>query len=326
LSHFKAFYNDWLDCSGLINGTDVDHIVNLDPEFFTNLKFDNESLRQYRIDAAIKCSETLGDNPALCLSGGIDSQAMVQAWHEANLKFTTVIMVFKDGLNKQDSDHAKMFCEKNNYPYIELPFDIVNFLSRDNYSTSEKYKSISPHFNTHYRMAELLRNMGYTGVCCGGCTPYNDKGGYGYNFEKASFDFIRIQDILGIAFQGSFLSFYPELSWSIAFLTDPIDANTELNDTWEDYLFSNHERYLKKVKSYQRAGFEIIPQETKYTGFELVKKYFENLTGDGWTFERKFRVPIAAKFDKNPHVYKFNLSEKQLKAIQLSYLNAFGTN
>lgn len=326
MSHFKAFYNDWLDCSGLVNGTGVDHIVNLEPEFFTKLKFDSESLKQYRIDAAIKCSETLGDNPALCFSGGIDSQAMVQAWHEANLKFTTVILVFNNGLNKQDSDHAKMFCEKNNYPYIELPIDIVAFLTRDNYTISEKYKTISPHFNTHYRMAEMLRDMGYTGVCCGGLVPYKDNNMYGYNFIKATFDFIRIQDILGIAFQGSFLSFYPELAWAITFFTKPLEINKNLNDTWDSQLHLNHMRYLEKVNSYKLAGFHIIQQETKFTGFELVKKYFEELSGDGWTFEKRFRIPIANKYDKDPHMYKFNLTSEQLNAIELVYLNVVRPN
>jgi deoxycytidylate deaminase len=62
-----------------------------DIDFFENLKFDAQSLKQYRIDAARLCAETLGDKPALCLSGGIDSQAMVQSWHEAGLEFDTII-------------------------------------------------------------------------------------------------------------------------------------------------------------------------------------------------------------------------------------------
>ena len=110
-----------------------DHNINLSIDFFQNLRFDEISLKQYRIDAARLCAEILGENPALCLSGGIDSQAMVQSWHEAGLKFDTIIVVFNDGLNVQDSDHAKTFCEKNNYPYKEVPFDIVQFLNRNNY-------------------------------------------------------------------------------------------------------------------------------------------------------------------------------------------------
>ena len=327
LSHFKAFYNDWLDYTGMINETGKDYIVNLSPEFFYNLKFDSKSLEKYRIDAALKCAETLGDNPALCFSGGIDSQCMLQAWTEANLKFDTIILVFNDELNKQDSEHAKMYCDKNNIKYKELNFDIITFLTRDNYSVSEKYHSISPHFNTHYRMAELLKDMGYTGVCCGGLAPQKQNKYYGKNFDQVPFHFVKIQKELGINFQGSFLSFYPELAWAIALQCDeytgiPLDGSSTQFREWELEKQANAIRYEQKIKSYKHAGFNIIPQDQKYTGFELVKKYFEKMTGDGWTFERRFRYPIARAFSKDAHSYKFNLSKEQLEAIDSIYINA----
>ena len=173
LSHFKAFYNDWLDCSGMINETGKDHTVNLSTDFFTSLKFDDESLRQYRIDAAIRCAETLGDRPALCLSGGIDSQAMVQCWREANLNFDVIILTFKNDLNPQDSNHAKLYCKENDIKYIEIELDVVSFLIRENMEIGEKYRLCSPQFATHYKLAEILFSKGYTGVCYGGATPYN---------------------------------------------------------------------------------------------------------------------------------------------------------
>lgn len=331
MSHFKAFYNDWLDYTGMLNGTGKDYIVNLDPNFFYNLKFDSESLKQYRIDAALRCIETLGGNPALCFSGGIDSQCMLQAFTEANLKFDTIILVFNDGLNKQDSDHAKLYCEKNNIKYKELPFDIITFLTRDNYSVSEKYHSISPHFNTHYKMAELLKDMGYTGVCCGGLAPQKQNGYYGKNFDTVPFHFLKIQQELGINFQGSFLSFYPELAWVIALQCEeyddvPFDISSTKFRKWEVEEKMNAIRYVQKIKSYQRAGFDVIPQSQKYTGFELVKKYFENLTGDGWTFERRFRYPIARAFAKDANVYKFCLTAEQQTAIDSVYLNNIGSS
>ena len=33
---FKAFYNDWLDCSGMIDETGKDHVLNLNADFFKN--------------------------------------------------------------------------------------------------------------------------------------------------------------------------------------------------------------------------------------------------------------------------------------------------
>lgn len=329
MSHFKAFYNDWLDCSGMINEDGRDHIVNLPPEFFTNLKFDTESLRQYRIDAALRCAETLGEKPALCLSGGVDSQAMIQCFYEAGLKFDIFILVFNDGLNKQDVEHAKLFCETYNYPYKELSINIVTYLNRDNFSTSEHYKSLSPQFNTHYRMAEMLYAKGYTGVCCGGFAPYKQDGVYGYNFDKIPFHFVKAQDKFSGAFQGSFLSFSPELAWGIALQCEEFDVDFALDGssnklrTREVELQVNAIRYQHKIDSYVRCGFHVIPQEQKYTGFELVKKYFEEQTGDGWTFEKRFRYPLTAAFSKDKTAYKFALTKEQLDAISLVHFNKF---
>lgn len=325
LSQFKFFCNDWLNYDGMLHCTGVDHIVNLDTEFFESLKFDNESLRQYRIDAARLCAETLGDKPALCFSGGLDSQAMLQCWHEANLDFDTIIVTFNDRLNHHDSDHAKMYCERNGYKYKELNFDVIQFLNRDNHDYGIKYNSCSPHFNVHYKIVELLADMGYTGVCNGGDAPYNHNGVWGENFSKNPFHFLKIKDKFTIPFQGSFLSFYPQLSWAIALFTQ-FDSDvfkgvdTVIRD-WEIEQKIRHHRYTKKIFAYNKVGFNVMPQETKYTGFELVKKYYENLTGDGWTFERKFRHPLVALLDNDKNVYKFNLTNEQLSVITSIQLN-----
>lgn len=327
MSHFKAFYNDWLDCSGMINEDGRDHVVNLSPEFFTNLKFDSESLRQYRIDAAVRCAETLGSKPALCLSGGIDSQAMIQCFYEAGLKFDIFILSFNDGLNKQDVDHAKLFCDKFNYPYIELPFNIISYLNRDNFTTGEHYKSLSPQFNVHYRMAEILYAKGYTGVCCGGFVPHKQNIIYGYNFDKVVMHYVKAQDKFSGRFQGNFLSFSPELSWAVALQCEYLDVDVTLDGTsnafrnWETEQKLNMIRYKHKIDSYVRAGFNVIPQEQKYTGFEFVKKYYENITGDGWTFEKRFRYPLTNAFSKDMSAYKFALSKEQFDTISAIHNN-----
>ncbi len=328
MSHSNLFHNNWLDYDGMKFNTGRDHNVNLSIDFFENLKFDTQSLKQYRIDAAKLCAETLGENPALCLSGGIDSQAMVQSCHEAGLKFDTIIVVFNDGLNSQDSDHAKMFCEKNNYTYKEVPFDVVQFLNRDNYDYAKKYNCWSPHFNVHFRIVEMLRDMGYSGVCNGGDAPYSHNGVWGESFTQLPFHFLKVQDIIGIPFQGSFLSYYPQLAWAIGLLTETFtedfnQANDAIIRDWHVEQQVKKERYFQKVRAYQRVGFNVISQETKITGFELVKKYFENQTGDGWTFERRFRHPLVAELNKDKTLYKFNLTSAQKKIISLIHSNNF---
>ena len=174
MSQYKTvpFYNDWLDMSGMKAGNGIDHTMNLDVDFFEKLTpFNDAKLKQWRIEAAQRCAETLGPFPALCFSGGVDSQAMLHCWAEADLEAHVIIFTFKDGLNKQDCEHAKQYCQKFDIPYREVEFDIVSFLTRDNADVTTKYGNISPHFNTHYRFIEILTHMGYTGVCFGGQAP-----------------------------------------------------------------------------------------------------------------------------------------------------------
>lgn len=324
---FKAFYNNWLDCSGMINESGENHVLNLDDVFFKNLRFDNSSLKQYRIDAAKRCAETLGDNPALCFSGGVDSQAMIQCWLEAELKFDVVIGVFNNGLNRQDSDHAKMFCENHGIPYKTLNIDIVSFLNRNNMSVSDKYRSISPHFNTHYFIVELLAEQGYSGACFGGIPPFKQHGNYGTNLTGAPMHFLKIQSILPIPMQGSFLSFSPELAWAIALLCEELKPDLLKSDnlsiSWKDRQLLTQMRYQQKIDSFLRAGLNIIPQETKYTGFEIVKDYYAEASGDGWTFERRFRHPIVVKYDKDKHPYKITLSDDLLNCLNSIHSDNF---
>jgi hypothetical protein len=322
---FKSFYNDWLDISGMVNATGIDHKINLDIDFFNSLKFDSESLKSYRIEAANICNEMLGNKPALCLSGGVDSQAMVLSWKEAGLKFDTYILKFKNDLNPQDANHAIHFCKLYSIPYYILDFDVITFLSRNNYDLGLKYKSGSPQFNVHYKLVEMLRDRGHTGVCFGGLTPTKNFNEWGKNFDKNAFHFVTIQDVFSIPVQGSFLSFYPKLCWAITLLTPSFNEVHELENsrTAKEFLDLTSKRYPLKVEGYQKAGFDVIPQETKYTGFELVKKYFENITGDGWTFEKRFRHPLSKLFNTDFHTYKFQLTNEQESILNSIYLNNF---
>lgn len=299
MSQFKFFHGDWLDCSILFSDKprELDEFpINLDIDFFNQLSFDETSLKQYRTEAAQHVAESIGSKIALSFSGGIDSQCMVQCFVEAKIDFDIFILRFKNNLNAQDVDHALLYCDKNNLSYTIIDIDVLNFLSMFNYEYAMKYLSASPHFNVHYKLFDLIRKEGYDGVVAGGNTPLYTTflNSWGMNYNKNSQNYINYTNISGFKCQGNFLSFYPKLTWAISLMTEPVidyipsRSNLSMKERqyWEDY------RYLQKVKGYQRAGFNIIPQSQKYTGFELVKKHLEEKTGDGWTFEKLYRHPI----------------------------------
>lgn len=314
---FEIFYNNWLDCSDFVSGKGIDHKVNLSKDFFTDLRFDSESCKKYRIDAALRCAKTLGNKPALCFSGGIDSQAMIQCFVEAKCDFDIIICKFNDGLNTQDTDHAEWFCKTKNYQYKIIMFDVVKFLIRDNMPIGEKYKSVSPQFNVHYKLSEILAEQGYTGVVFGGTVPMRVDDTYGSNVISAPFYFTKNIDKFAIPFQGSFLSYSPELVWAITLQCDPFIGENPNHFLYTAVEKENTTRYMQKIYSYWKTGLDVVPQSRKYTGFEKVKIYFEKLTNDGWAFEKRFRYPLMDLHYKDAHPYKFEFKENVLSEILL---------
>jgi hypothetical protein len=335
LSLYKTvpFYDNWLDVSGMKEGSGVDHTCRLDPSFFDIFNHMTVSKkRQWRIEAAQRCHETLGPYPALCFSGGVDSQAMLHCFAEADLEAHVIIFTFKDGLNKHDSDHAKMYCLEHDIPYREIEFDIISFLTRENTDVTRTYGNISPHFNTHYRFVEILTHLGYTGVCFGGQAPDRNLGVYGHNLSRNVMHWATVSDRFQIANQGSFLSFSPELAWATTLSTPSLDdpeyaTGDKLRENYALYKELENERYKAKITGFENMGFSIIPQETKFTGFELVKDHFEKQTGDGWSFERQFRFPLSRLdggiYNKDRHEYKMQLTVEQQSKLESIYFNNF---
>ena len=73
------------------------------------------------------------------------------------------------------------------------------------------------------------------------------------------------------------------------------------------------------------AGFNIIPQAAKFTGFEEVKEKIKDFdSGDGWAFEKRFRFPLRLK-NPTPNVNKFELSNEQKIALDRLYDKCVGS-
>ena len=321
---FNFFDRNWLNVDALFDdgaSLHTDIIIDLDKTFFQSLKLDKESCKNYLIEAANKCSEMLGDNPALCLSGGIDSQAMLYAFYIANVKFKVYTFVYNDQLNAADVSLAQIYCKRHNIELIEIPFNIISFLTRENFDYGIKYKSASPHFNAHYKFCDILKDIGHTGVCFGGNTPFSSRNGFDAQYTRNTMSYINYSAINGYPVQGNFLSFYPELAWAIALLTPKSDIEIIKK---EESLLELHRleaiRYTNKVYGYHKAGIEIV-ESKKLTGFEEVKLHFQKISGDGWEFEKRFRTPLENLFIKNKKTQSFVYNEGVEELINIIQSN-----
>lgn len=324
---FDPYYNNHLTYDSITNSLAdrVNYTCHLDTKFFEDLKTDEVSLKQYRVNAALRAKQVLGDKIALAFSGGIDSQAMIQCFIEANISFDLFILVFADEMNSQDVEHARLFASKHNLILNEIEIDIISFLTRDSYQIGSEYKCSSPQFASHYIMYDKIREMGYTGICCGGTAFAKNSNGWGPTLSAAQSNFVEYSRIHSFPVLGNFLGYDPYLCWTIALqtpaFTSPWKISLEPN---HNYFGQQHLRYLAKVEGYQGAGFDIIPQKTKFNGFEKVKDYFAKLYKDGWAFEKKFRHPLEKKYGKA--IGFLNLTEDQNAVLEKLHIDRHGAD
>lgn len=313
---FEYFHEQWIDAENLIEHK-PDLALQLEANFFDSLKFDISSIKEYRINAVKRLLPMLGSKPALCFSGGIDSQATWQCFNEAGIDIDVYVLVFKDGLNAQDTDHAIKFAERNKIKLNFIEIDILNFLSRENADYSKKYKSLSPHFNTHYKLCDILKSKNYTGFVCGGGTPLltHKVSEWISNYNQNFLNYINYSEVSGILCQGNFLGYDPKLAWAVSILT-PIFTYEKYGGfiNHSERLLAENQRYKEKIIGYRNAGFDIIPQTTKFTGFELVKDKLETMYGDGWAFEKFYRFPLK-KYVEHIDV-KVSLNESIIEKIK----------
>ena len=224
--------------------------------------------------------ETIGDNPAICFSGGIDSQTVIDTFLIAGVTPNVVVFKFLDDFNEQDVSHAIKFCELRKITPHIIEFDVIRFLNNQLYDFATKYKISSPQFAVHLYLAGLLKDLGYTCAIFGGNNLCKSERNAWYIPEKEETDWYFYSKETNFPIIGNFWM----QDWRLSLkATLHMPEFTALDKT---------KNYQVKIDGYRKMGYDVLPQEQKYNGFENIKKYYEDMTGDGWTFEIQFRHPI----------------------------------
>lgn len=313
------FFNNWLEYS-FVNKV-VDWKINLTPDEI--LSVDPNKIEEYSIEAVNSLLPQLGNRIALCLSGGVDSQIMIDCFLRAEVPFDTVIMRFNDGLNSHDIDTAFEFCERRGITPVIVDVDIIHFFNREILDFASIYDVSSPQFAAHFKLFTILIEMGYTSAVCGGNYLLNRDDGWNCPTTKEQYDWVSFSQKTNWFVCGDFLSHYWKFSLSISCLMDKmvsLDLGTslQLKGTMNNYEQLLKMRYDNKIDGFSRAGFDIIPQKIKYTGFEKVKDYFTEITKDHWAFDKRFRMPLI-KMNSSAENYTLTASDAQIDALNALY-------
>lgn len=269
------FYDNWCRSELFEDGLHVHAFITMDDID----RIQSTSLDLISKNATKIASKYLGNNPALCLSGGIDSQAMIGLW-DKDVQYTAVIFQFENNLNEEEVEDAVNFAQSRDIPFKVIKSNVLRFLTHDLIDFGKTHNMSSPQFATYAHYICKLKDLGYTGAALGGNSfvIYN-------NWVLFASSKAQLTDIENFSLKSkipciqSFLGFYKELCIKVALSCGTIRENT------------SDDRYVNKIDNYIRLGLDIVPQLTKRTGFEQLKKYYNNDKYEG-AFEIDFRAPL----------------------------------
>jgi len=269
------FYDNWCRSELFEDGLHVHAFITMDDID----RIQSTSLDLISKNATKIASTYLGNNPALCLSGGIDSQAMIGLW-DKDVQYTAVIFQFENNLNEEEVEDAVNFAQSRDIPFKVIKSNVLRFLTHDLIDFGKTHNMSSPQFATYAHYICKLKDLGYTGAALGGNSfvIYN-------NWVLFASSKAQLTDIENFSLKSkipciqSFLGFYKELCIKVALSCGTIRENT------------SDDRYVNKIDNYLRLGLDIVPQLTKRTGFEQLKKYYNNDKYEG-AFEIDFRAPL----------------------------------
>lgn len=189
----------------------------------------------------------------LMVSGGIDSQAMLYGWKLFGKDYIPTTVIYNQAFNLHDIKTIKSFANNYNIEINYIDFDLLNFLHSEYDTFSEQYRCSSPCIGAYIKMTEGLKGtVVFSGDFLSNCSARLTDAILG--LYRAS---LQRKNIIPYFFLHS-----PEIAYSFLYTEKNLDFY-KLND------------YQKKVFMYQHNLFPVIPQETKISGFELVKDYYD---------------------------------------------------
>lgn len=221
----------------------------------------NVDIKEYDgLSAALRTIDYIHKNYpppySLCLSGGVDSQAMLYAWIVSKKNFNTYVGIYNNNLNWYDIETLDIFKRIHNVQINYENFDLFGFLNSEHDTYAKRYLCGSPQFTSHMKFADIINH---------GTIVYSG-------------NFMDNNQTLPISRNAFGLYHYAVLSkQSIVpfFFLETEELAKAFTIT--NYINNFSDTYMKKVLLYQTNGFPVIPQNKKYNGFESVKEYFDDV-------------------------------------------------
>jgi hypothetical protein len=253
----------------------------------------------------------------LFVSGGIDSQCMVQSFQAANVPFKAILMVDTGGSNKADVFYAKKFFEEARLPLQTYELSYASFIKDYRYvDLANHYRFNNPEYGILLHLMEKFKGFPvYAGRPIS--TSFHESGkqviGLAGDETWSRARYLERNNLTGCP---EFLIYTSELLES--FLQMPSIRQFSKNDSWI---------YPHKLRLLNEAGFNIsCAPPIKHTGFETLQSQFAetNLGNEMWLHHR---APLKIRYPHGPWRNAVSIDESSdeiLKNILLkSYEDGF---
>ncbi len=223
----------------------------------------------------------------LCISGGVDSQAMLYAWYTSGKPYNTMSVKYNTDMNRHDLETLEEFSQIHNISINYVDFDLLNFYQTEYLDYVNKYKCGSPHFCTYMKFSEIITNG--TVIFSGTAPNPNFTKLFGVN-ELGLYRYAKISGRSVVPF---FFLETKEMAYSFI---EPI----HLSEETRGHISRN------KIERYLQNGYPVISQKVKITGFEKIKDYYDIHFSDQVTAQDR----LYRGFNGSQRVYDLLLRNK----------------
>lgn len=247
----------------------------------------------------------------LCLSGGVDSEAMAQVFLMAQVPFTPVIMRFPNRLNEFDINYAFAFCERHALRPEVIDLDPLNFYREgEHFDWCHQYRCRSPHFSVHFKLAKIL-NPGTSIFPWQAPTfiPLGERNMFTLP-EDHHLAYLRFAQGESLPMVPFFFLYTPNLLKSF-FSLPSLKNILATGKVTGDY-------YELKVSLYNEAGLRVQRRPQKWTGFEKIKKLLQaQFATEMPIYEELYRYPLQRRF-AYPLKFYHELSRNYFSELQIN--------
>lgn len=260
------------------------HIHHDTDQFVFDMVHDEMEIPKFKesINRTMEILDSFPKPLTVFVSGGVDSQFSLEIIHRSGIPYRAVSFHFH-GLNAYDVKDISDTAVKIGSTVDRMDMDIWDLhMSGRIHEIGIRYRNNSPHICSHLAMIEDSRIWSGTAVFSGNppmistgrvspCTNYSLFGVERFNDHPG--DLVVIPNIFTLS---------PELTYRF------IEESANHSDL---------EGYSQKIACYHAAGVQVVPQRSKYHGFEILKEAYALYRGtnsvDGrHPYDLDFRDPL----------------------------------